>query len=162
MKKLLIIPALLFALLASAQSDCLQTSCVATHAKVGDTVQIGAVLTTSNGVSSLICTQVSGPNTASQILTTGNWKTSLQDTARVNVTGLAVGTYVFQFVGKDVSGGGTPPGYDTIVVSAATACPVVPAPRTVTAAQIQIGGIWFTLPAGTLKITYSDGTTGNY
>lgn len=152
MKKLLIIPALLFALLASAQSDCLQTSCVAVHARVGDTVQLGAVFTTSNKVASLVFTQVSGPNTAVQLNPVQSYVTSLGDTARMNVTGLAAGTYVFEVVGKDQSGGQAAPGYDSIVVTPA----VAQALPVITGATISILGQTLTIPPGVgTKITYT-------
>jgi hypothetical protein len=156
MKKLLIVPALFFFGWASAQSDCLQTGCVAVHAKVGDTVQIGAVYTTSNKVASLVCTQVSGPNTAVQINSTSNYAASLQDTVRVNLAGLAVGTYVFEFLGKDQSGGVTAPGYDSIVVAPTVACPAIPGPPTMTGVTVTVFGVPIVIPAGQgTKITFT-------
>lgn len=165
MKKLLIIPALFLAGWVSGQSLSLQTMCLAAHTQVGDTVTLGAILYASNDYSSITYKQLSGPNTAVVTyipLTASSYTTGQQAQQDAYVTGLAVGTYLFQVTGTDQKGGSTT-GVDSIIVTAATpGCPICPAPRTVTAAQIQIGGIWFTLPAGTLKITYSDGTTGNY
>lgn len=58
-------------------------------------------------------------------------------------------------VGASIPPVATPP----VTTPPITACP---APRTVTGAQVNIGGVWYTIAAGSLKLTYSDGNTGNY
>lgn len=136
-------------------------------ARAGDTVTIAALLTANNKVGSIAFSQISGPNAA--IIgawdNTKGWATSLADTARVPVSGLITGTYVIGITGKDLAGGSIS-GIDTIIVSAAPPpcpiCPPAPTPRTVVGAQLFILGQWITVPAGSLKLTLSDGATQSY
>lgn len=156
MKKLLLIPILFIAAFAQAQSLCLQPYCNAIHAQVGDTVPLAAVLTATNGVASLVFTQISGPNTAVQLNPASDYKSGSVDTAKVNIAGLAVGTYIFQIIGKDLAGGVTAPKYDSIVVAAATACPAIPGPPVITGVSVPILGQTLIIPAGQgIKITFT-------
>lgn len=163
MKKLLIIPALFLAGWVSGQSLSLQTMCLAAHTQVGDTVTLGAILYASNDYSSITYKQLSGPNTAVVTyipLTASSYTTGQQAQQDAYVTGLAVGTYLFQVTGTDQKGGSTT-GIDSIIVTAATpGCPPVPAPPTFTGATVTIFGIPVPIAKGATTITFTyNGTT---
>jgi hypothetical protein len=83
----------------------------------------------------------------------------LQGTQLANVTGMAVGTYVFTVTAQDVTGG-TVAGQDSIIVTPAT---VVTTQRTVTGITITLFGVTVTIPAGQgTKVTFSDSSTQSY
>lgn len=161
MKKLLIIPALFLAGWVSAQGLTIKTMCNAIHAHVGDTVELSAAATADNGYQNIAYKLISGPNTPVTVKDTTTYVSSLEGQNDLFLTGLTSGLYLYSITATDKLGG-TMVGMDSLAVVPAIACPIIPPPRTVTTAQIQIGGIWFTLPAGTLKLTYSDGNPGTY
>lgn len=70
------------------------------------------------------------------------------------------GQYVFQLAATN-GVGQTTAGQVTVTVNPA-ACPVIPPARTVTGVQVQLFGIWITIPTGAAKLTLSDGTTQNF
>ena len=157
MKKLLYLLVFCAPIFAGAQTLCLQTMCNAVQAKAGDQVTLAALLTAGNKVGSISINQASGPNKAIMGASTNGWSTSLADTFRIQVTGLVVGTYIFNVVGKDMAGG-TVAGVDTIVVSPGTICPVCPqipgaSSRVLSWTVVQSGGV------GRIQVTYWDGST---
>lgn len=130
--------------------------CNAVKARAGDTATLAALLTANNLVSSITFTQASGPNTAIAISRSDGWATNMADTARIQVGGLAVGTYIFNVVGKDKAGG-VVNGTDTISVSPGPSpCPVIPpaANRVISMVFVQVNGI------NRIQVTYWDGTVG--
>lgn len=158
MKKILFLPFLLAVFLCQGQSLCLQPMCQAVKAKVGDTAQLAAALTTVKPFQSIAFTQLSGPNTATLTPLQPVFTTSLSATQWVNITNMTAGTYLFQVTGKD-NGGGIVTAIDSLIVSPATTCPVIPPARTAVSIQITINGSLITIPLAGTKITYSDGTT---
>lgn len=140
-----------------AQSLCLQTQCLATKARVGDTTQLAAKLTTAAGYSSITYNlQPGAPSSPTVTYTQAAYTTSLQAQQNIQVTNLAAGTYIWQVVGKDQAGGSVI-GYDSLIVS--PAIPACPAPRTVSTVTISVGGISVTIPASAAKFTFTDGTS---
>jgi hypothetical protein len=162
MKKLLILFILCTPFFAKSQNLCLQTMCTAAHARVGDTVVIGAALTASNGYGSIAYKFQSGP--ATPVITAGTPYSPITGGAtQVNaqITRLsAAGTYLFQVTSTDAKGNAAPPSIDSVVVAAAVICPL---PRTVTGITITLYGLTITIPVsqGT-KVTFSDGTTQDF
>jgi len=160
MKKILFVLSLLVSFSLKSQSLCLQTMCTAAHARVGDTVMLGAVLTAANLYQGVAYTQTSGPNTASLITMPAVYVGSVSAQQNVKVTGLAAGTYLFKVVGTDQKGAAIT-GVDSIVVAAATPCPVVPGPPTFTGITLTLFGVPVVIPAGQgTKVTFTyNGTT---
>lgn len=163
MKKLLIFLLPLFALTASAQvtqqkSWTLQASCAQLIA-VGDSAVIQAILTATDGVSYInwkADSTVKLPAAVNSYSTSGPPYSSMLST--LILKNLPVGKYTF------VASGGSSSGVNgsastTLTVVAKVACPAIPAPRTVTSAQINIGGQWISLPLSAFKFGLSDGAT---
>lgn len=158
MKKLILV-FLILPFLAKGQVTCLQTMCVAAHAKVGDTSAIGAVFVSSKNVASITFSQIAGPSVALLSPPGNTGLTKPVDTARVGVTNLAAGTYLFKVTATDQSGI-VLTGIDSLVVAAAT---VIPPQRMVTSITIMLFGVPFTIPAGQgTKVIMSDSTTQSY
>jgi len=118
---------------------------------------VGAVLTTANGYGNITYTLQSGaPNTPVVSYPAASYTTSLQAQQNMQITGLAVGTYIWQVKGSDKVGG-VVLGYDTLVVTAAVpTCPSIPSPsyRITGWTVVQVGGI------SRIQVTYWDGAIG--
>jgi len=160
MKKLLFIICLFASYVARSQEICLRTACFAAHVHTGDTVTIGGILTGGNGVLSLTAVQSSGPNASVVTGPLNGWKSGVSDTIRYQVTNLVPGTYLYKLVATDLAGGSMP-GVDSIIVTAAAAA--CPPPVTVTGITVVLFGITITVPplSGT-KVALSNGTTQAY
>ncbi len=117
---------------------------------------LGALLTANNKVSAITFTSAkTNPNTPVIGPLVNGWATNIADTGRVQVTGLIPGTYVFNITGTDQAGG-TVTGVDSIVVSAAITCPVIPPGGARIASWTRVtdaNGV------GRILVTYWDGTT---
>ena len=159
MRKVLLGLCLLLSVSSKTQSLCLQTFCKAWPSVAGDTAELEAVLTTSKGYKFITFTQASGPNTAVVTYQSPILAGTLAGTQTASVTGLVKGVYIFNIEAMDAAGGSVT-GVDSIVVAAATPCPVIPGPPTFSGITVTLFGVPIVIPAGQgTKITFSYNNT---
>jgi len=107
-------------------------------------VTIGAIATSTNGLSTFTVVQQSGPGTATVAAANGvGFNTSLSDTLRAVITPTVAGNYAFKFTVTDKAGNSMS-GVDSLVVSAVPTTTI-----TITAVTITLmNGMTITLPPG--------------
>lgn len=123
---------------------------------VSDSVQISATALTNQQVTGILWTQTAG--SAVKMAPTFNWQTGIAGNSYFWLQGLPAGGYGFNAT-VTLANGQTYATHDSLTVVADAACPVCPAPRTVTSFTINIGGVSVTVPASGAKFNYSDGSS---